>query len=63
MTESRHISHIPTNQWAHDPTFDLDGLCHCDPAPEPEPIGECPQCRRLALSHVRILNPKPKGRP
>lgn len=41
-----HISAVP-------PEHDTDGLCHCDPTPEPSAIGECPTCKRLNPQHAR----------
>lgn len=48
-----HISTVPTNDRAHRVTYDPDGVCHCDPQPESDAIGECPRCRRLDIRKSR----------
>jgi hypothetical protein len=56
MIEPSHISNVPV--WSADryaaATYDLDGLCHCDPQPDTTAIGECPHCHRLDPHKTRV---------
>jgi hypothetical protein len=53
-----HISTIPVEPYpgaARLEEPEPDGLCHCDPQPDSDGVGMCPQCLRLDYRKARLV--------